>query len=140
MRSILSSTNGSPPPMAPSTAIWPESSRNTPSQTSACLREMAACFWKLVVVGDGGASRRPELDTAPVGVDALFVVGDGRYLPFHDGIFDQAFSYSVLQHLSKDNARATLREIHRVLRPDGASMIQMANKLGPRSLYNQMRQ
>jgi len=86
-----------------------------------------------------GGIRAARHVAAQVGVDALFVVGDGRYLPFHDGIFDQAFSYSVLQHLSKDNARATLREIHLVLRPDGASMIQMANKLGPRSLYNQMR-
>jgi SAM-dependent methyltransferase/uncharacterized protein YbaR (Trm112 family) len=74
-----------------------------------------------------------------LGVEALFVVGDGRYLPFRDNAFDQVFSYSVLQHLSKENVRITLREIRRVLRPGGDTMIQMANKLGPRSIYNQMR-
>jgi SAM-dependent methyltransferase/uncharacterized protein YbaR (Trm112 family) len=72
-------------------------------------------------------------------VDALYVVGDGRYLPVRDQTVDQVFSYSVLQHLSRDNVRTTLREVRRVLRPDGGSLIQMANKLGPRSLYNQTR-
>ena len=74
-----------------------------------------------------------------LGIDALFVVGDGRYLPFRDATFDQAFSYSVLQHLSKDNVRITLREVHRVLRSGSDSLIQMANKLGPRSIYHQLR-
>jgi len=60
-------------------------------------------------------------------------------LPFRDSIADQAFSYSVLQHLSKENVRIALREIRRVLRPGGGSLIQMANKLGPRSIYNQLR-
>jgi len=86
-----------------------------------------------------GGIRAARHVAAQLGVDALFVVGDGRYLPFRDSIVDQAFSYSVLQHLSKENARATLREIRRVLRPGGSSLIQMANKLGPRSLYNQFR-
>jgi SAM-dependent methyltransferase/uncharacterized protein YbaR (Trm112 family) len=86
-----------------------------------------------------GGIRAARHVAAQLGVDALFVVGDGRYLPLRNNIVDQAFSYSVLQHLSKDNARATLREIRRVLRPGGESLIQMANKLGPRSLYNQLR-
>ena len=86
-----------------------------------------------------GGIRAARHVAAQLGVDALYVVGDGRYLPFRDEIFDQAFSYSVLQHLSKENVRTTLREIRRVLRPGGESLIQMANKLGPRSLYNQAR-
>src|SRR5882757_1366006 len=86
-----------------------------------------------------GGIRAARHVAAQLGIDALFVVGDGRYLPLRDNLIDQAFSYSVLQHLSKDNARATLREIRRVLRPGGESLIQMANKLGPRSLYNQLR-
>jgi len=86
-----------------------------------------------------GGIRAARHVTAQLGIDALFVVGDGRYLPLRDNLIDQAFSYSVLQHLSKENACATLREIRRVLRPGGKSLIQMANKLGPRSLYNQLR-
>lgn len=86
-----------------------------------------------------GGVRAARHVAAQLGVDAMFVVGDGRYLPLRDNAIDQAFSYSVLQHLSKNNVRTTLREIRRILRPRGESLIQMANKLGPRSLYNQLR-
>jgi uncharacterized protein YbaR (Trm112 family) len=47
-----------------------------------------------------------------LGIEAYYVVADGRYLPFADGIFDQVFSYSVLQHLSKENTRR-VRGFHR---------------------------
>jgi SAM-dependent methyltransferase len=33
-----------------------------------------------------------------LGIEAHYVVADGRYLPFANGTFDQVFSYSVLQH------------------------------------------
>lgn len=74
-----------------------------------------------------------------LGVTALFVVADGRFLPFKDNTFDVAFSFSVLQHLSKENVRTALRSIRRVLKSDGVSLIQMLNRIGLRSLYNQAR-
>jgi SAM-dependent methyltransferase/uncharacterized protein YbaR (Trm112 family) len=72
-------------------------------------------------------------------IDAHYLVADGRYLPFADGLVDQIFSYSVLQHLSKENARAILREIRRVLRAGGRCEVQMPNVFGIRCLYHQMR-
>jgi SAM-dependent methyltransferase len=104
-----------------------------------CIAAARAGYRPIGVDPSLGGIRAARHVAAQLRADALFVVGDGRYLPFRDNLFDQAFSYSVLQHLSKDNTRTTLREIHRVLRPGGQSLIQMANKLGPRSLYNQMR-
>ncbi len=74
-----------------------------------------------------------------LGIDAHYVVADGRYLPFASGSFDQVFSYSVLQHLSKENARLTLREIARALQPDGGFLVQMPNCFGIRCLYHQAR-
>jgi SAM-dependent methyltransferase/uncharacterized protein YbaR (Trm112 family) len=74
-----------------------------------------------------------------LGVDAHYVVADGRYLPFADGTFDQVFSYSVLQHLSKDNARLTLQEVARALQPSGGFLAQMPNCFGIRCLYHQAR-
>jgi SAM-dependent methyltransferase len=70
---------------------------------------------------------------------ADFVVSDGRNLPFPDGSFDVVFSYSVLQHFSKEDARACIREAARVTRPGGTVLIQLANLLGLRQLYNQAR-
>lgn len=74
-----------------------------------------------------------------IGAQGVFVVADVRYLPFRSGLFDVVFSYSVLQHFSKEDAKMALREAARVLKEDGASLIQMANALGLRSLQLQMR-
>jgi SAM-dependent methyltransferase len=74
-----------------------------------------------------------------LGVAPQFLTGDGRSLPFPDGSFDVVYSYSVLQHFSKEDARATIAEAARVVRPGGTVLIQMANLLGVRQLYNQLR-
>ncbi len=104
-----------------------------------CIAAARAGYRPIGIDPSLGGIRAARHVARQLGVDALFVVGDGRYLPLRDNTIDQAFSYSVLQHLSKENVRITLREIRRVVRPGGDSLIQMANKLGPRSIYNQLR-
>lgn len=74
-----------------------------------------------------------------LGVSCTFVVGDARYLPFRNELFEQTFSYSVLQHLSYDDAALAFAEIGRVLVRGGQSLIQMPTKAGIRCLYNQWR-
>jgi len=74
-----------------------------------------------------------------LGVEAEFVCADARRLPFADGAFDVAFSYSVVQHFSKDQARVILAEVGRVLAAGGTGLIQMPNRYGIRSLYHQLR-
>lgn len=74
-----------------------------------------------------------------LGLPIKYIVGDARYLPFRSSLFDQAFSYSVLQHFGKDNAVKALQEIGRALKPGGTSLIQMPNWLGIRSLQHQIK-
>lgn len=74
-----------------------------------------------------------------LGIAADFVVADGRFLPFRDRSFAQVFSYSVLQHLSMEDAMSCMSEIHRVLDSGGRSLVQMANVFGIRCLYHQIR-
>ena len=74
---------------------------------------------------------------AQLGVTAEFVVGDVRQLPFHDDSFDAVFSYSVLQHLSKADARAAVAEIGRVLRSGGTALVEMPNARGLLNLVRQ---
>jgi SAM-dependent methyltransferase len=74
-----------------------------------------------------------------LGVEATYLVADARHLPFVRQRFDTAFSYSVLQHFSKPDARRALGEIGRVLTPGGTSLIQLPNAFGLRSLYQQLR-
>ena len=72
-----------------------------------------------------------------LGVSPRFVVADGRYLPFASGSFDVVFSYSVLQHFSKDDAKLSVAEAGRVLEKGGFCFIQMPNILGIRCLFHQ---
>lgn len=74
-----------------------------------------------------------------LGVEVDYIVGDGRHLPFAAASFDQVFSYSVLQHLSKEDTRTVLRQAGGVLRPGGGCLVQMPNVFGIRCLYHQIR-
>lgn len=74
-----------------------------------------------------------------LGLSIRFVVGDARYLPFRNELFNYVFSYSVLQHFSKINVTKALNEVSRVLDADGESLIQMPNFLGIRSLQHQLK-
>ncbi|HTP61556.1 MAG TPA: methyltransferase domain-containing protein [Burkholderiales bacterium] len=82
------------------------------------------------------AARRTAL---ALGVHPKFLVADARHLPFAKAAFDVVFSYSVLQHFSRDNMLAALHEAARVLAPCGTSLIQMASAYGVRSLYHRLR-
>lgn len=68
-----------------------------------------------------------------------YLVADARYLPFKSGIFDFVFSYSVFQHFNDDDVIKCLHEVYNVLKLDGESLIQMANKRGLRSFYSEAR-
>jgi len=72
-------------------------------------------------------------------IEATYVVADGRFLPFRSQSFDQVFSYSVLQHFSKENTLAALDEICRTLRVGGDALVQLPNVYGIRCLYHQIR-
>ncbi len=73
------------------------------------------------------------------GIEAHFVVGDALQLPFKTNTFDTVFSYSVVQHFSKENAAATLRQLNTVAKPGAEFLVQMPNMLGVRCLYHQAR-
>jgi SAM-dependent methyltransferase len=76
---------------------------------------------------------------AELGVEAEYVVGDARELPFEDGSFDVVHSYSVLQHLPKEDVRRVVAEVRRVLRPGGTAWIEMPNAHGPLNLARRAR-
>lgn len=67
------------------------------------------------------------------------VVGDARSLPFRDNSIDVGFSYSVLQHFSKSDARKSLKQIADVVRQNGMIRVQMASVFGIRSLQHIVR-
>lgn len=73
-----------------------------------------------------------------IGLDCCFVCGDARHLPFRKGAFDLVYSYSVLQHFSKQDVKSCLQHVKKVLKPSGFSYIQMPNRFGVRNVVNQI--
>ena len=74
-----------------------------------------------------------------LGVNFALIVGDARYLPIMPSVIDCAFSYSVLQHLSQQDAAQVVSEVGRVLKHQGTALVQMPTKFGIRCLYHQVR-
>ncbi|MDO8503215.1 MAG: class I SAM-dependent methyltransferase [bacterium] len=64
-----------------------------------------------------------------VGVKAPVIVYEGRRLPFSDNSFDIVTSIEVIEHV--EDPDRMLREIWRVLKPDGILHITTANKWWP---------
>jgi ubiquinone/menaquinone biosynthesis C-methylase UbiE len=58
---------------------------------------------------------------------------DVRYLPYHDNTFDHAISVATYHHVKGETDRlAALRELKRVLKPDGEAFITVWNRWQPR--------
>ena len=74
-----------------------------------------------------------------LGHQISYLCGDARFLPLRSNQLDAAFSYSVLQHFSPEDCERALKELERVLVPGGGALVQLANILGVRNLYQMMR-
>jgi SAM-dependent methyltransferase len=71
------------------------------------------------------------VESVPASAVAL-VASDVRSLPFPDGAFDRVFSNSTLDHFeSADDIRCALKELARVLRPDGELLLTLDNLANP---------
>ena len=64
---------------------------------------------------------------ARAGVAPRLVQGDLRHLPFEDATIDAVVSTSTLDHLPDRDRLLAVREIHRVLRPNGALVLTCDN-------------
>ncbi len=73
---------------------------------------------------------------APIGADVL--IGSCTDLSMiADGSVGSVFASNLLEHLSKPDARETLREAHRVLRPGGHFIAMQPNfRLAPRRYFD----
>ena len=104
-----------------------------------CLAAAASGYRVVGIDPSLKAIRAANRVAQQLGIEATYIVADSRFLPFREEYFDQAFSYSVLQHLSKKDACDSLIEIRRILRTAGSACVQMPNAFGVRCLYHQVR-
>lgn len=69
---------------------------------------------------DPKALARAKRKTQGAAVSARFDQGYANELPYEAESFDRVFSSFMLHHLGSDEKRATLKEVRRVLKPDGS--------------------
>ncbi|MGH9124834.1 MAG: class I SAM-dependent methyltransferase [Acidimicrobiales bacterium] len=58
-----------------------------------------------------------------LGAAALCILADVTNLPLKDGCADAAISLHTIYHVPRDQQGAAIRELHRVLRPDGIGIV-----------------
>ncbi|HYG78956.1 MAG TPA: class I SAM-dependent methyltransferase, partial [Pyrinomonadaceae bacterium] len=73
--------------------------------------------------GDAKVLRIAKAKAAKAGVHLQFDEGMSYELPYADGSFDRVLSSMMLHHLSTDDKKRTLNEVHRVLRPGGEAHV-----------------
>jgi ubiquinone/menaquinone biosynthesis C-methylase UbiE len=72
-----------------------------------------------------------ELGEQAHGRDAEFAYYDGKTIPYEDATFDVALASCVFHHIDHAEHAAQLREIRRVLKPDGMLCVFEHNPLNP---------
>jgi SAM-dependent methyltransferase/uncharacterized protein YbaR (Trm112 family) len=70
-----------------------------------------------------------------LGIKAHFICADARHLPLRAGVADAVFSYSVIQHLSREDVNAVIKSAGAVMKPGAELMVQMPNVMGARCFY-----
>ena len=86
-------------------------------------------FSRWVEIGGGRAADvfHPNLDQVQDPNVDIVVDLEAGTLPFHDGHAERVKAIHALQHLSRDGARAILRESYRILRPGGSLYIMIGD-------------
>ncbi len=69
--------------------------------------------------GDADILRRARIKSERAGVTLRFDQALSHHLPYADASFDRVLSSLFFHHLDREGKQATLREVHRILKPGG---------------------
>jgi tRNA (uracil-5-)-methyltransferase TRM9 len=68
-------------------------------------------------------------------INADFIVADARNIPVDSGSIDYALAIAVYHHFGSDELSIALKELGRILKPDGEALITVWNKLQPKYIF-----
>ena len=98
------------------------------------VRLLARAFPKTVVTGVDPSQEIIEVARERSSTDARrcrFVVQEETHLPFPDESFDVGFTSNVLHHIPRRDHLSWIRELRRVIRPDGMILLFEHNPFNP---------
>jgi ubiquinone/menaquinone biosynthesis C-methylase UbiE len=97
----------------------------------AYARAVAAASGAAVVAVDASQPSVRLAARNDPGRQAAYAAASGTALPFADGAFDLAYTINMLHHLKRGEQEDALREVRRVLRPDGTLLVFEINLRNP---------
>lgn len=100
-----------------------------------CLAAAREGFHPIGVDPQIGAVLAARRVADQLGVKAHFICADARHLPLRAGVADVVFSYSVIQHLCREDAGKVVGASNRVMKSGARLFVQMPNVMGPRCFY-----
>ena len=98
------------------------------------VRLLAQAFPEAVVTGVDPSQESIEVARERSSTDARrcrFVVQEETHLPFPDESFDVGFTSNVLHHIPRRDHLSWIRELRRVIRPDGMILLFEHNPFNP---------
>ncbi len=91
--------------------------------------------FRLIGIDFAGAQIRLARVHGPA---ADLVLGDIAHLPFQSGSFDAVVSYYAIIHVPREEHRDLVRDIHRLLKPSGLTLLCMGEHDSPRDVAEYM--
>ncbi len=89
-------------------------------------RAFASRFREVLGIDVSAEMVKQAREANPDSPNLRFAAGDGVTLPSGDGAHDFVWSYEVFQHMpDEDVIRSNLREVARILRPDGLALLHV---------------
>ncbi len=104
-----------------------------------CLSAGRKGYWVIGIDPNLEAVLAARRVSVQLNIPGCFLVADARHLPFASHCVDTVFSYSVLQHFHKEEARKAFKEASRVLKAGGTAFIEMPNAFGLHNLLHQLK-
>ena len=100
-----------------------------------CVAAARAGFLPVGVDPQLGAVLAAKRVAEQLGVVGHFICADARHLPLRAGTADVVFSYSVVQHLNREDVLKVAASANHVLKAGGRLFVQMPNVMGIRCFY-----
>ncbi len=100
-----------------------------------CMAAGRAGFLPIGVDPQIGALLAARRVAEQLGIKAHFICADARHLPLRAGVADVIFSYSVIQHLCREDVAKVIETSNRVMKTGARLFVQMPNVMGPRCFY-----
>lgn len=78
-------------------------------------------------IGSGSNVIKNAINVDIKRLKGINIQADARFLPFKSEIFETLYCFDLIEHLKREDLECTLKDWHRVLKPNGLLIIKTPN-------------